>query len=100
MDDTQHVIYHSTVQSALIPTEKNPQLAFSKGENDPCKPARQVLNICDTESAEYGTLLFQPLQSDELIRHTFLTTPTEDRQCFHTHIIRYIQEIDNIRDEA
>ena len=34
MDDTHHIIYHSTVCSALIPHDKNIFLIFSEGEDD------------------------------------------------------------------
>ena len=45
-------------------------------------------------------LLFQPLQPDDLIGHTFLTTLKEDSQCFCAHVIRCIEEIDDATGKA
>ena len=81
-DYTHWIIYHSAVHSTLIKNKKNLHLKFSKGEDDPHKPVEQVLYTWDTESDEYETPLFSPLKPDDLIQDTFLTTPTEDGQCF------------------
>ena len=61
---------------------------------------KQVLHTQDTESDEYVTSLFSPLKPHDLIGHTFLTTTTEDGQCFHAHVMCHIEEIDDTRDEA
>ena len=37
---------------------------------------------------------------DDLIGCTFLTTPTEDGQCFCTHVICHIEEIDDNTDKV
>ena len=51
--------------------------------DDPSKPVKQVLHTWDTESDEYKTPLFSPLKPDDLIGHTFLSTPIEHGQHFH-----------------
>ena len=99
-DDTHHIIYHSAVHSAFIKQEKNLHLEFSEGEDDPHKPVKQVLHTWDTESDEYKAPIFSPLKPDDLIGCTFLTTLTQDGQCFHAHIIHHIEEIDNTTDKV
>ena len=91
MDDTQCIIYHSAVCSTLLQHE---------GEDNPCKPVKQVIHTQDTESDEYETPTFSPLMMDDLIGHTFLTTLTEDGQCFHTCILGHIEEIDETTDKV
>ena len=56
---------------------------------------KQVLHPWDIESDEYETQTVSPLKPDNLIGHTFLTTPTEDCQHFHAHTICHIEEIDD-----
>ena len=99
MDDTQCIIYQSGVHSALIPCEKNLHLEFSKVEDNPCKPVKQVIHTRDTESNEYETPTFSPLKPDDLIGHPFLSTPTEDGQHFHACIIHHIEEINDSTDK-
>ena len=91
-NDTPCSIYHSAVHSALITNKKNLHLESSEGEDDPHKPVKQVLCTQDTESEEHETPLFQPLNPDDLIGCTFLTTLTEDGQCFHAHIINALKK--------
>ena len=98
--DTHQIIYHSAAHSTLFKDEKNLNLKFSEGEDDPHKQMKQVLHTQDTESDEYETLPFSPLKPDDLIRHTFLTTPTEDGQHFHAHIIQFIEEINDSTNEV
>ena len=64
-------------------------LKFSKREDDPCKPVKQIIHTQDAESDEYKTPTFSPLMQDDLIGHAFLTTPTEESQEFHACIICY-----------
>ena len=59
---------------------------------------KQVIHTWDTESDERKTPTFSPLTTDDLIGCTFRTTPTEDGQCFCTHIIHHIEEIDETTD--
>ena len=40
------------------------------------------------------------LKLDDIIGHTLLSTPTEDGQCFHAHIIHHIKEIDDKTDKV
>ena len=61
---------------------------------------KQVLRTWDIESDEYKTPTFSPLKPDNLIGHTFLTTPTEDGQHFHTHVICHIEEINDSTDKV
>ena len=70
--------------------KKNLHLKFSE---DPCKPVKQAVHTRDIESDEYNTPTFSPLMMDDLIGHTFLTTPLEDGQHFHACIICCIEEI-------
>ena len=77
----------------LMLQEKSLHLEFSKGENDPQKPVKPVLHVQDIVSDEYKTPTFY------LIGCTFLTTPTEDGQCFHAHVIHCIEEIDDSTDK-
>ena len=84
----------------MIKNEKNFLFKFSEGQDDPHKLVKQVIHTQDTESEEYKTPLFQPLQPDELTRCTFITTQTDDGQCFCAHIISHIEEIDNATGKA
>ena len=97
-DDTHHIIYCSTICSTLILQEKNLHLEFSKGEDDPHRPVKQVFHTWDIESDEYETPTFSPLKP--VIGCTFLTTLIEDGQCFCTHIIHHIKEIDDATDKV
>ena len=58
----------------------------------PCTP--------DTESDEYETPLFSPLKPADLSGCTFLTTPTEDGQCFHTCVMQCIVQINDTTDKV
>ena len=60
---------------------------------------KQIIHTQDTESDEYKTPTFSPPMLDDLIGCMFLITP-EDGQCFHTHIICSIEEIDETTDKA
>ena len=92
------MIYCSDACSILV--LQNLHLEFSKGEDDPQKPAKQVLHTQDIESDEKKTPTFSPLKPDNLIGYTFLTTPTEDGQCFCAHIIYHIKEIYDSTDKV
>ena len=61
---------------------------------------KQIIHTQDIELDEYKTPTFSPLMLDNLIGCTFVTTPTEDGQWVHAHIIHHIEEIDETTDKA
>ena len=61
---------------------------------------KEVLHTWDIESDEYETPTFSPLKPKPFIGCKFLTTPTEDGQCFSAHVIHHIEEINDSTDKV
>ena len=85
-DDTNKVIYRSTVRSALPLDERNRRLSQLEGEPS-TKPIREFV-----KSRTGTTVTLPTIDPNDIIGRTYLTPPDEEGQVFRARIVRKIIE--------
>ena len=90
-DDTQKVIFRSSVRSALNEAEQNLRLDVAEGEAA-TKPIKEIVKSRfgdDTTNNLSSMVLIDP---DELLNRTYLTEPDEQGQRFRAKIVQRIEQ--------
>ena len=90
-DDTNQIIYRSTVRSALNQDERNLRLDELKF-SDPSEPVADILSAVALDKGEQEPGRIPTISPDDIIGCTYLTDPTEDEQRFRARIVRQIQD--------
>jgi len=107
VDDSQKVLFHSAIRSAIEPGEQNLRVdplggeppSFVKLSHDPVTqmsfdPGGQDPNTPPTKEDETKLSQLPMFHPSDLVGHTFLLDPQEDGQRFHARIVQAIEEQD------